>query len=78
LAQFAEYLQTVESFDAESLDTALHAFCEQAGIKIGQIIHALRVATTGQAVGFGMFETLAILGREETLARLRQSQDLSE
>lgn len=78
LAQFAEYLPTVESFDAESLDTALHAFCEQAGIKIGQIIHALRVATTGQAVGFGMFETLAILGREETLARLRQSLDLTE
>ena len=32
--------------------------------QIGQIIHALRVAVTGKAVGFGMFETLAILGRE--------------
>jgi glutamyl-tRNA synthetase len=34
------------------------------------IIHAIRVATTGKAAGFGMFETLAILGRERTLARI--------
>ena len=34
------------------------------GIKIGQIIHAVRVAVTGKAVGFGLFETLAILGKE--------------
>ena len=34
------------------------------------MIHALRVAVTGKAVGFGMFETLAILGRERCLARI--------
>ena len=43
------------------------------GIAIGQIIHALRVAVTGKAIGFGLFETLAILGRERSLARINQA-----
>ena len=43
---------------------------EEKGIKIGQIVHALRVAVTGKPVGFGLFETLAILGRERCLARI--------
>jgi glutamyl-tRNA synthetase len=37
---------------------------------VGQLIHALRVAVTGKPVGFGMFETLAILGRDRVLRRL--------
>ncbi|QDU54981.1 glutamate--tRNA ligase [Aeoliella mucimassa] len=70
LQAFRTDLAAVEPFDAESLDKALHAFVEAKGIKIGQIIHALRVAVTGKGVGFGMFETLAILGRERVLARI--------
>ena len=70
LTGFREQLATAEAFDAESLDKLLHAYVEARGIKIGQIIHALRVAVTGKGVGFGMFETLAILGRERVLARM--------
>ena len=40
------------------------------GIKIGDIIHALRVAVTGKAVGFGVFDSLAILGKQSCLARI--------
>ena len=61
LGKFAERLGQLATFDAESLEQALKAYCDEAGIKIGQIIHALRVATTGQPVGFGMFETLETL-----------------
>ena len=45
-------------------NNSLHAFVEAQGIKIGDIVHAVRVAVTGKAVGFGLFDTLAILGRE--------------
>ena len=46
---------------------------------MGEIIHALRVAVTGKAVGVGMFETLAILGRESTLCRIdRASRKAAE
>jgi glutamyl-tRNA synthetase len=60
----------VEPFEAATLEQQLHDFVEQEQIKIGDIIHALRVAVTGKSVGFGMFETLAILGRERCLSRI--------
>jgi glutamyl-tRNA synthetase len=70
LRRFRERLAGAPSFDASSLEAVMEAFVAAEGIKIGQVIHALRVAVTGKAVGFGMFETLALLGRDRTLARI--------
>ncbi len=70
LQKFRQELAQAESFDAESLDRLMHEFVEAQGIKIGQIIHAVRVATTGKAIGPGLFDCLAILGRDATLARI--------
>ena len=70
LGRFRTVLETVEPFHAAALDTALHRFVEAEGIKIGQIIHAVRVAVTGKGVGFGLFEALEILGRTSALARI--------
>ena len=63
-------LDAVEPFDADTLDEMLHGFVEAEAITIGQIIHAVRVAVTGKAIGFGVFDGLAILGREACLARI--------
>ena len=76
LASFRERLETAESFDAESLEALMRGFVEDEGIKLGQIIHAVRVATTGKGVGFGMFETLEILGRDSVLARIDRALGL--
>ena len=70
LRRFRAELETVEPFDAGTLDALLHRFVEAEEIKIGQIIHALRVAVTGKGIGFGLFETLAILGRSACIARI--------
>ncbi|MHB8901497.1 MAG: glutamate--tRNA ligase [Thermoguttaceae bacterium] len=70
LAKFREALAGAEAFDAQSLDGLLHAFVEAQGIEVGQVIHAIRVAATGKAVGFGLFDTLAILGKESCVARI--------
>ncbi|MEL7265844.1 MAG: glutamate--tRNA ligase family protein [Planctomycetota bacterium] len=70
LRQIANVLRSLQSFDAATLEAAIKGFCSDEEIKIGQIIHALRVATTGQPVGFGMFDTLQVLGREESVARI--------
>jgi len=43
------------------------------GIKLGDIIHAVRAAVTGTTVGLGMFDALAILGRESCLARIERA-----
>jgi len=73
LAELRERLAAVDPFQAESLEREIKQFVEYREIKIGQIIHALRLAVTGQAVGFGMFETLEILGRDRCLARIEKT-----
>jgi len=73
LARFKERLAAAEAFDPASLEALLHAFVEAEGIKIGEIIHPVRVALTGKMVGFGLFETLAILGKPQSLARIERA-----
>jgi glutamyl-tRNA synthetase len=73
LRKFRDVLATVEPFDAATLDKALHDFVAAEGVQMGQIVHALRVAVTGQAVGFGLFDTLALLGRLRCQARIDRS-----
>lgn len=73
LRKFRDQLAGLEVFDAQTTEECLKAFVEKEGIKFNQIIHALRVSTTGKAVGFGMFDSLAILGQERCLRRIDQS-----
>ena len=70
LRRFRGRLAAVRPFDAAALERTLHDFVDAEGIRIGQIIHAVRVAVTGKAVGFGLFEGLAILGPDACLARI--------
>jgi glutamyl-tRNA synthetase len=70
LREFRGELASLEVFDAAHTERALKAFLEQRGSKIGQIIHALRMAVTGKPVGFGIFDALAILGPARSLARI--------
>jgi glutamyl-tRNA synthetase len=77
LSSFRHELAAAESFDAASLEKLLRAFVETREIKIGQVIHALRVAVTGKSIGFGMFEILEILGRDRSLARIDRALALA-
>ena len=73
LARFAELLARVEPFDVPTLDRTFRDFLQAEGIGMGDLIHALRVAVTGRAVGLGLFETLAILGRQSSLTRIARA-----
>ncbi len=70
LRRFRVAVATCDPFDAKTLEVAMHRFVEVEGIAIGGIIHAVRVSVTGKAVGFGLFDGLAILGRTSCLARI--------
>lgn len=70
LQKFAARLVEVEPFDVPQLEAALQTFVADEGIKIGDIIHAVRVAITGKSVGPGLYDCLAILGREKSLERI--------
>ncbi len=60
-------------FSVPALDAALRAFAERTGRKLGQVAQPLRVALTGGTVSPGIDATLAALGREEALSRIRAS-----
>ena len=60
----------VASFAPADLETLLHAYVTERGVGLGAIIHALRVAVTGKAAGPGMFDCLALVGRERCVARI--------
>ena len=70
LKSFRSKLAELERFDHETCEAALRSFIEANDIKIGDIIHALRVAVTGKGVGLGMFEALELLGKDRCLARI--------
>jgi glutamyl-tRNA synthetase len=70
LKGFRALLADTEPFDHATCEAALRSFIESKEIKIGDIIHALRVAVTGKGVGVGMFEALEILGKDRCLARI--------
>jgi glutamyl/glutaminyl-tRNA synthetase len=66
----------MDDFDAASLEPALRALAEARGVKAGVLIHAVRVAVTGKAVSPGLFDVLALLGRDRVAARLAAARQL--
>jgi glutamyl-tRNA synthetase len=67
----AEALAGLETFEASTIEEALRAVPEEIGVKQKVLFQAVRVAETGSAVSLPLFESLALLGRERALARLR-------
>lgn len=70
LGRFAATLDAVTSWDRESLEAAARAFAEAGDLKLGAIAQPLRAALTGSHASPGIFEVMAILGRDETLGRI--------
>ena len=60
-------------FSAPALDQALRAYAEHTGQKLGQVAQPLRAALTGSTTSPGIDATLAALGRDEALARIRHA-----
>ncbi len=62
------------SFDHDSLDQALRAAASHLGLKAGPMFLPIRVAVCGRKNAPPLFETMAVLGREVCLARIRQAE----
>jgi glutamyl-tRNA synthetase len=78
LSKFSEQLKSLNNFDSATLETTLKQWIESEGIGIGKIIHALRVAVTGRPVGLGIFETLAMVGKETVLRRIASAIEYAQ
>jgi glutamyl-tRNA synthetase len=64
-------LEGVEPWTPEALDAAVRAYAEEAGLKLGKVAQPLRAALTGRATSPGIFDVLEVLGRNESIARIR-------
>jgi glutamyl-tRNA synthetase len=65
-----ETLASVEPFEAEQIEAALRELAERLGLKPREAFQPIRLALTGSKVSPGLFESLEVLGKEESLARL--------
>jgi glutamyl-tRNA synthetase len=75
LASARASLAELEAFDEESVERALRGVVEKLGAKPPAVFQPLRVAITGKKVSAGIFESVVLLGRDETLARIDASLD---
>jgi glutamyl-tRNA synthetase len=71
VAQVESRLADLQDWSAEATETLVRAFAEETGAKLGQVAQPLRAALTGRSTSPPVFDVLAVLGREESLARLR-------
>jgi glutamyl-tRNA synthetase len=68
-------LATVEPWSAPATEGAVRAFSERHGLKLGSVAQPLRAALTGKTTSPGIFDVLAVLGKPESLARLRDQAE---
>lgn len=69
-------IESVENFTPAVLEEKLREFCEQRNESFSVLVHPLRVSLSGRGEGPGLFEMMALLGRERCLARLRRVIEL--
>jgi glutamyl-tRNA synthetase len=62
--------ESLEIFDATSIEAALKATATKLGIKVGALVHPARLAVTGSNAGPSLYHLLEIVGREKVVARL--------
>jgi glutamyl-tRNA synthetase len=70
LGRLSERLQDERVWTTESLEANLKNYAEAHGLGLGKLAQPLRAALTGQTTSPGIFDVLALLGKEESLARL--------
>jgi glutamyl-tRNA synthetase len=73
LAALTVRYAALDPFDEASTEEALRALAEERGAGAGALVHPVRVAVSGQAGGPGLFEMLALLGRDRVVARMERA-----
>jgi glutamyl-tRNA synthetase len=71
IAALLPELEAVTDWTATTVEGVVRPYAERAGLKLGAVAQPLRAALTGRTTSPPIFDVLAVLGREESLARLR-------
>jgi glutamyl-tRNA synthetase len=78
LAAAHQRLSALAEWDVPSLEAAIREVAESCGVKLGKLAQPLRAALTGRTTSPGIFDVLALLGREESLARIADQMEPNE
>jgi glutamyl-tRNA synthetase len=74
LAKIGAELESISGeWAAAHLEAAVRGFAESEAMKLGQVAQPLRAALTGRATSPGLFEVMVVLGRDESLARIKDA-----
>jgi glutamyl-tRNA synthetase len=73
LSAARDALAALDTFDLESIETALRGVVESLDAKPNKVFQPIRVALTGTTISPGIFESLELLGREESLNRIEHA-----
>ena len=66
----ADVLAEVDPFEAATIEVALRDLAQRLGLKPRQAFQPIRLALTGSTISPGLFESLELLGKEESIARI--------
>src|SRR5690606_23440576 len=75
LSELADAFESVSEWNAVPTDAVLRAYAEKTGRKLGKVAQPLRAALTGRTTSPGIFDVLEVLGREESLGRIRDQSN---
>jgi glutamyl-tRNA synthetase len=75
LIDLAARLESLAGFDQQTVEAAVRGFAEERQIKAPALMQAIRLAVSGSAASPGLFEMLALLGRETSVVRLRRAAE---
>jgi glutamyl-tRNA synthetase len=73
LQKITDALEALNSFTEKDLEDAFKSVMEETGLKMGKIAQPVRVALSGKTVSPGIFEVVAVLGKDRVIERLRQA-----
>ena len=76
LERLRNKLPEVDDFSVGGIEKVLRDFVEKEEVGMGMIVHALRVAISGKAVGFGLFDIMSLLGKKSCLNRIDRALQL--
>lgn len=70
LRELRTVLEGIDDFSLENTERIVHAWIEEKGYGMGQVMNTLRLALVGAGKGPGMYDVTAFIGKEETLRRI--------
>lgn len=73
LVEFKEVLRSLEPFSAESIEEAFKEYAELKGIKVAELIHPIRLATSGVSIGPSLYHLLEVIGSQATVRRIERA-----